>query len=127
MTTKKLQQFFEDSSFNVNLVKDGKIQCAELETWTGGGVNMIIYLNPFNVDSFKEYVNDFCIDDEIDLHRQDKHYRNDFTIRQSVEDFESYLNDIKEVAEKLDKAETDFYNKTAKGKSNNSLTNTIKN
>ena len=101
MTTKKLQTFFEENGFNVNLFEQDKIQCAELEKWTNGGVDMIIYLEPFTIDEFKSYVDDFNVDDEIDLHRQSQEYKNTFTIRESLVDFEDFYNDLKELTNKL--------------------------
>ena len=97
LTTSKLKKFFEDKGFNVSLQKEGKRKYAELEKWTDGGVDMIIYLEPFTVERFKEWVDDFDIDEEIDLHRQDKRYKNDFTITRSVEDFTDFHNGLKEV------------------------------
>ncbi len=101
MKTKQLQKFFEDNGFNVYLTKQDNVQCAEIEKWTDGGVDMIIWLNPFTVDEFKDYVKDFDIDDEIDLHRQAKDYCSAFTIRQSLSDFTDFHNNLKEVASKL--------------------------
>ncbi len=101
MTTKKLQQFFEDNDFQVHLFKQDNQQCAEVEKWTNGGVDMIFALIPFKAEEFINRVNDFDIDEEIDLHRQGQDYRNAFTIRESVEDFEDFLAELKEVAKKL--------------------------
>lgn len=100
-TTKQLVKFFEENEFSVNLIKEKRTQCAELEMWTGGGVDMLIYLRPFNAEQFKEYVRDFDIDEEIMLNRQDKTYCDHFTIRQSVNDFEEYHNKLKEIAAEL--------------------------
>ncbi len=101
MTTKKLQEFFEKEDFQVHLLKEGKVQCAEVEKWTDGGVDMIIFLRPFNVEKFKEWVNDFDIDEEIDLHRQGQDYKNAFKISESVKDFTDFHNHLKEVVAKL--------------------------
>jgi hypothetical protein len=98
---KKLQQFFEENEFNVHLFKQDNKQCAEIEKWTNIGVDMIICLNPFTAEEFKNYVKEFNVDDEIDLHRQDKRYCKDFTVRQSVEDFEHFHNHLQEIAAKL--------------------------
>lgn len=74
--------------------------CVELETWTKGGVNMIIVLHKENglyIDQFNEYRENFDVDEEIDVYRQDQHYKDSFTIRQSLEDFEAFekwLNEI---------------------------------
>lgn len=101
MTTEQLQQFFEDNDFNVFLsIQDGK-QCGEIEKCTDGGVDMLFFLNPFTVDEFKERVNDFDVDEEIDTHRQDKQYKNDFTISQSLKDFADFHTHLKEIVAKL--------------------------
>jgi hypothetical protein len=97
MTIKKLQKFFEDNGFLVHLTKQDNRQCAEVEKWTDGGVDMIIWLNPFTVEEFQSYVNDFDVDEQIDINRQNKQYRNDFTIRESLEDFTNFHNHLKEV------------------------------
>lgn len=101
MTTKKLKKFFEDNDFNVHLFKQDGVQCAEVETWTDGGVNMIMCLQPFNVEEFKSYVNDFDIDEQIELHRQGQDYKNAFSIRESLEDFENYHNRLKDILFKI--------------------------
>lgn len=101
MTTKKLKKFFEDNGFAVHLTKQDNVQCAEVEKWTEGGVDMIIWLNPFTIGEFKDYIKVFDLDETIDLHRQDKSYREAFTITQSLKDFTDFLNHLKEVASKL--------------------------
>ena len=76
-----------------------------LETWTNGGVDMIIYLDS-NKKSIKEiieeYIDNFDIDEEIDLYREDKRYRENFTIRESLEDFENWLKYLKNVCNELE-------------------------
>lgn len=100
MKTKELKKFFEENGFNVFLSKQDKIQCAEIEKWTDGGVDMIIWLNPFTVDEFKSYINDFNIDEVIDLHRQEQLYKDNFTIRQSLKDFTDFHNELKSIFKK---------------------------
>ena len=101
MTKQALKKFFEEKGFNVHLFEQDKQKCAELEKWTNGGVDMIIYLTPFTIKEFIQFVNDFDIDEEIDLHRQDKKYKDAFTITQSVKDFTDFHNNLKEVASSL--------------------------
>lgn len=103
MKTKKLQKFFEDNGFIVYLCEQDGVQCAEIEKWTNGGVDMIIWLNPFTVKEFKSYVDDFDVDEEIDLHRQEQLYKNNFTIAQSLKDFTDFKNDLEELVLKLEK------------------------
>jgi hypothetical protein len=98
---KDLKEFFEENDFIVSVSEDGN--AAEIETWTKGGVNMIFYLDPFTIEEFKDIVNDFDIDNEIELHREDPRYKADFTIKQSLKDFEDYHNRLKRVLSKLNK------------------------
>lgn len=78
----------------------------ELETWTEGGVNMFVTIqkeegsNHFK--QFKEYVDGFDVDEQIDIHREDQNYKNNFTVRKSLEDFETYHEWLKSVLTKLD-------------------------
>ena len=101
MTTDELQKFFEDNEFIVNLETQANEICAELEKWTDGGVDMIIFLSPFTAEEFVDYVNAFDVDEEIDLHRESKDYRDNFTTRQSVEDFETFETYLRNVASQL--------------------------
>lgn len=101
MNIKELQDFFEKEEFNVSLFKEKNIQCAEIEKWTNGGVNMNILLRPFSEEAFIEYVNDFDINEEIDLHRQDTAYRNNFTILEGVEDFAAFHNSLKDTVMRM--------------------------
>lgn len=82
---KKIEEFF-------GVYENGQI--VELETWTDGGVNMHIVLGKDSESSylkqFEDYLKGFDVDEEIELHRQDIQYKNDFTIRESLEDFEAY-------------------------------------
>jgi len=97
MKTKKLQNFLEENGFKVYLIEQDGVQCAEIEKWTYGGVDMNIFLNPFTIEEFKNYVNDFNIDEEIELCRQDQSYKNNFTISQSLKDFTYFHNQLKEI------------------------------
>lgn len=98
---KKLQDFFETEGFNVHLFQQDKKQCAEIEKWTDGGVDMIISLMPFTKEKFMEYVNDFNVDEEVDFYRQDVSYRNNFSISDGLKDFTDFHNGLKSVVEKL--------------------------
>lgn len=101
METENLIEFFEENGFLVHLITQDGVQCAEIERWTDGGVDMIIWLNPFTVNEFKNYVIDFDVDNEIDLHRQDPQYKNVFTISQSLKDFKNFHEYLKQVVTKL--------------------------
>lgn len=103
MKTEKLQEFFEEQGFQVHLSEQDNQQCADVEMWTDGGVDMVIWLNPFTIEEFKSYVKDFDVDDQIDLHRQGDDYKKAFTIRESLKDFTKYHNHLKKVVKLLDK------------------------
>lgn len=102
MTTEKLQAFFEEQGFNVYLFEQDNKQCAEVEKWTDGGVDMVICLQPFKKEEFVKYVEEeFDMDEVIDLHRQGDDYKKLFTITESVKDFTDFHNHLKEVVVKL--------------------------
>jgi len=98
---KKIIEVLEDNGFIVGEDKDSNR--ITLETWTDGGVNMIIEIEDKNtiVEEIKNYVSDFDIDEEIDLYRQGKDYCRNFTIRESVEDFEDYEEKIGHIVNEL--------------------------
>lgn len=98
-----LKTFFEINDFNVHLFEQEGNQCAELELWTEGGINMIVTLMPFCKESFYEYVESFSIDEECDVHRQDSLFRKNFTVSQTVKEFTDYQKKLKEVESKLRK------------------------
>lgn len=74
-----------------------------LETWTNGGVDMIIYLDADKSikENLEQYINNFDIDEEIDLYRQDKRYKGNFTITESVDDFRNWIKYIDIVKNEL--------------------------
>ena len=89
----------EANDFKVTLTDVG----AEIETFTNGGVNMIHYLETFTPQTFIGMVDDFDVDEEIDLHREGESYRKAFTIRESLKDFEAYHKHLKKVAKNVSK------------------------
>lgn len=77
----------------------------ELETWTNEGVDMIITIEKNGdtlLEQLKEYIDNFDIDSEIDMYRENEEYRNNFTIKESLEDFESYISYVKDLIEELE-------------------------
>jgi len=93
-------------NFGVSVYTEGNEECGlELETWTSGGVDMIPFLdfrggnNIYSIidiyEEFKDYIDNFDIDYEIDLNREDSAFRFAFTIRESLEDLEDYVEIIK--------------------------------
>lgn len=98
-------KIFEDNEFLVDLSREDNVLCAEIQTWTAMGVNMLHSLVPFTVKEFAWVVEKFDVDREIDLHRQDERYRDAFRITESVKDFEEYHSRLKGVLEQLKAAE----------------------
>lgn len=77
----------------------------ELETWTNEGVDMIITIEKNGdtlLEQLKEYIDNFDIDSKIDMYRENEEYRNKFTIKESLEDFESYISYVKDLIEELE-------------------------
>lgn len=97
-STDTLVKFFETEGFQTDKCDDGSL---ELQTWTEGGVNMLIYLQTPSPDEFREYVDGFNIDEEIIIHRQDERYLKDFTLNRSLADFKAYKSFLKKVARKV--------------------------
>ena len=95
--TRKEKKIFENC-FGIYEDND----CYALEDWTTGGVNMYIFLDKVidcsATQQFIDFIDNFDIDEEIEIHRQCDSYKNNFTLRQSLNDFEdwiSWLNSIK--------------------------------
>ena len=97
MYYRELVEFFESKDFTVH---DSETEF-EIETWTNGGVNMFVCFK--DTDEFFDYVESFDIDEQIMIHRGDKLYCDNFTIRESLKDFESYHKRLKQVAKELKK------------------------
>lgn len=75
----------------------------EIEQWTDLGVDMIIELEKDRdiVEQLVDYVYNFDIDEEIDLYRENKDYRERFSILESVNDFEKWLDFINDIIIRL--------------------------
>ena len=78
----------------------------ELESWTNGGVNMFISIDKNSdnnlLEQLERFVENFDIDEEIDIHREDENYKRKFTIRESINDFENWVDYIEECISKLE-------------------------
>lgn len=110
---KKIFDKIEKASISIDEYKEGKKLCGyELNTYTNGGVNQILFIdfrntdkNPKNANDFKELfserVNSIDIDEEIELHRQMKDYKQAFTISESLKDFEAWKEDLLKLTQSL--------------------------
>ena len=78
----------------------------ELESWTNGGVNMFISIDKNSdnnlLEQLERFVENFDIDEEIDIHREDENYKRNFTIREIINDFENWVDYIEECISKLE-------------------------
>ena len=98
--------------------ENGRLCGYELNTYTPGGVNMIVFLDfrdgeremfseakPITAEDFvrefADYMLDFDIDETIDLHRENKQYKEDFTVRDSVEDFEAWVQQMESLCSEM--------------------------
>lgn len=83
---------------------------AYLETWTNGGVDMIVYIEESEspIQALKRYLKNFDIDEEIELYRQGKDYRDNFTITESVDDFRNWEKYIQKCIDELEQKEKDY-------------------
>ena len=99
--TSKEREILEEL-FNIS----GGTNEIELESWTNGGVDMFITIdkNSYNtlLEQLKEFVENFDIDEEIEIHRKDENYKRNFTIRESINDFENWVDYIEECISKLE-------------------------
>lgn len=106
LKNEKIQEFFELFFANVDICHFSNGDCLEMETWTDGDVNMIVCLEYEKglIESFKDYVEYFDVEEEIDLHRQGESYKKAFTLRQSLDDFEDYLKWLNKIVGIIEKA-----------------------
>ena len=102
----KIQEFFELFFAHVDICNFANGDGIEMETWTDGGVNMLVWLeNEDNLlEDFKEFVENFDVEEEIDLHREGESYKRAFTLRQSLNDFEDYLKWLNKIVSIIEKA-----------------------
>ena len=88
--------------FNINESAYG----LELESCTDGGVNMLIGIDKDSdydlLAQLEQFGENFDIDEEIDIQRQDAYYRRKFTIKESIRDFENWVDYIEECISKLE-------------------------
>ena len=85
-----------------------------LENWTNGGVNMFITIEKHSnntlLEQLERFVDNFDIDEEIDLYRENADYKNNFTIRESMEDFEDWVNCLIDLIDNLRNIEDEYNN-----------------
>jgi len=107
----KIVETIESFGFKTHIVSENNMNNGlEIEAWTDDGVDMIQtivfyeqYYDLYNIENINQKLemiyNDFSIDDEIDFYRQDKTYKERFTIKDSIIDFEKYEQKLKDLSE----------------------------
>ncbi len=129
--TKKQEIILENiintlQSFGYGTTIYGRNNGIEIETWTTGGVNMLHsiqfddnFIDLYDIEKvnkeIKEIEDMFSVDDAIDIHRQYDDYREHFSIKDSLEDFEEYKQNLKNMAKEfLNKYHEIVYEKLVK-------------
>lgn len=99
----KIEKKILEKYFGVNAVKYSNGDYIMLEQWTNGGVDMIIEFEKGKnvISELENYIENFDIDEEIELYRESKDYRDAFTITESVKDFEDWIKHVKNCLEEL--------------------------
>lgn len=110
---KKIIDKIENANISIDKYEEGKKLCGyELNTYTDGGVNQIVFVDfrdtgkdPKSEKDFKELflerINSINIDEEIDIHREMKGYKEAFTISKSLKDFKDWKKDLLKLAKSL--------------------------
>ena len=110
---KNIKAKLATANISVFEYKEGKKLCGyELNTYTDGGLNQIVFVdfrntnkNPRNKADFKELflerVKSIDVDYEVETNRQNKEYCNAFTLRESLDDIEAWKKELIELAESL--------------------------
>lgn len=115
-TLNQIIDLITDKGIGIDEYKEDDVLCGyELNTYTGGGVNQIIFLDFRDhsggdatsakdfADKFSEYVETIDIDDEIDMNRQDPSYKAAFTLTQAVADFTEWKENLEALVEEIRK------------------------
>ena len=114
-TEKSIEDIIEiiEQSWGINeYEEDNDLLGYEINTYTSGGVNQIVFvdfrdtgLDPKNathfLSVFEKRINEIDIDDEIVLHREMKGYKDAFTLKESISDFEEWKEELERLLNRL--------------------------
>ena len=113
-TLENIFDIIEENGISIDKYdENGRLCGYELNTYTKGGVNEIIFLDfreenqdPKNADDFikefKSYMKCYTIDERIETNRQNPKYKEDFTLKQSLKDFSKWNKKIKKLIKELE-------------------------
>jgi hypothetical protein len=114
-TIEKIIGKIEKKGIQVNPYTENDVLCGyELNTYTDGGVNEIIFLdfrdNEKSADNVIDFIKEFTdymaylsIDERIESNRQDVNYKRDFTLKQSIKDFTKWEKGLNKLVKKITK------------------------
>lgn len=103
----------EEAGISIEKYEENNKLCGyELNTYTDGGVNQIVFIDfrdiekdPENEEDFKELllerVESIDVDEEIEVNRQDPTYKRDFTLTESLKDFKAWKKGLLKLAKSL--------------------------
>lgn len=124
---KLIVETLESFGYNTTIGNENGADCyIDIEKWTNGGVDMIQtidcredFSDLYNINKIayklKELAKQFDIDEEIDLYRENENYKNNFTIKESLNDFEQYKNDLEDLSNNfIDRYQKIIYEKFLK-------------
>ncbi len=112
-TLKTIFSQLEDENISIYDYKENDKLCGyELNTYTHKGVNQVLFLdfrdtglNPKSpkdfITVFSNRIADIDTDEEIEINRQNKNYRNSFSIRESLADFEEWKGNLESLVKKI--------------------------
>lgn len=86
----QLIKFFSEKGFTVHDFGD----IVEVETSTERGTSMLFEFQPFTKEEIVSVLRGFDVEEEVELHRQDQTYRNAFSLREALDDFENFKNRV---------------------------------
>ena len=110
---KKIFDRLNKANISVHEYEENNKLCGyELNTYTKGGLNQIVFVdfrninkNPKDKNDFKELflerIKDIDVTEEVETNRQNKAYRDAFSLRESLDDIEEWKKELLQLAEKL--------------------------
>jgi len=110
---KQIFDKIEAAGISIYQYEENKKLCGyELNTYTDGGVNQIVFIDfrdtdkdPKSEKDFKELflnrIKSIDIYEEININRQDNSYKQAFTLTRSRKDFKTWKMDLLKLASKL--------------------------
>lgn len=112
-TLEQLLDIIEEAEISIDkYIEKGKLCGYELNAYTQAGVNEILFLdfrdpgkdpnNPKDfIAEFESYINHYTVDDRVENNRKDPMYRQDFTLNESLIDFNKFQNKLNDILSEM--------------------------